>query len=146
MKDMLTGHNLQQHIAGPTHKHGHTIHWVISRENDDIQNSSFSSLLSDHHAILFELNLQKPALPHKSVTFCSYKRMDPNTFQSNILPSDLVQHPSESLDELSEQYDKILSDVNNKHAPLVTKTITVRLFTPWHSDEINEAKKVHRKY
>ena len=72
--------------------------------------------------------------------------MGPNKFQSDILTSDLVQHPSESLDELSEQYDKILSDINNKHASLVTKTITVRPFTPWYSDKINEDKKVCRKY
>ena len=45
-------------------------------------------------------------------------------------------------------YDTTLSDVLNKHAPLLIKTITVRPCVPcvlWLSDEINTAKQLRRK-
>ena len=147
MKAMLASYNLTQHIHDPTHKHGHTLDWIISRDDDNIiENSSVSSRLSDHHAILFQLNVKKPPLPRKMVTFRSYRNVDTDKFQSDIQSSDLLQNPATTLDQLCELYDKTLSDINDKHAPLKTKNMTIRPFTPWYTNEINEAKKLRRKY
>ena len=42
-------------------------------------------------------------------------------------------------------YDTTFSDVLDKHAPLIIKTITVRPCAPWFSDEIKTAKQLRRK-
>ena len=43
-------------------------------------------------------------------------------------------------------YDKILTEINDKHAPLKTRNITVKPFIPWYTNEINEEKTVRRKW
>lgn len=39
-------------------------------------------------------------------------------------------------------YDTTLSDVLDKHVPLIIKTITVSPCVPWFSDEIKKAKQL----
>ena len=107
-----------------------------------IKGSSMSSLLSDHHAVLFDLSLQKPALPRKMITSCSYKYVDNGAIQPDIFSSDLLQNPAVTLGYLCNQYDTTLLTVSDKHSPLKTKHITICPFTPWYSDEINDAKKL----
>ena len=50
-----------------------------------------------------------------------------------------------NLDELARCYNKTLADVLNRHAPLQTKTVTVRPLIPWFSAEIKASKKLRRK-
>ena len=71
--------------------------------------------------------------------------MDTEKFQSDILSSDLLESPATTLDELCDQYDNILSGIIDDHAPLRTQNITIRPFTPWYNDEINEAKKAKKE-
>ena len=63
--------------------------------------------------------------------------MDTNKFQSDtcILSSNLFQNPADNLDELCDQYDSIISSINDKHAPLKTRNVTIHPFTPWYNDK-----------
>ena len=46
--------------------------------------------------------------------------MDPDVFQSDIMSSDLMQSPDEMLDDLCEQYDRILTEmINMLHLRLI---------------------------
>ena len=61
LDDMLKSANLHQHVNDVTHIGGHTIDLVITKIDDNIVNNlSVGSLLSDHLAIHFNLNLGKP--------------------------------------------------------------------------------------
>jgi hypothetical protein len=147
MREMLQNHGLAQHINDPTHTSGHTLDWIITRELDNIVASSVvSSLLTDHHSIHFTLDTQKPALPRKQITFRSYKKLDLDALKSDILESSLVENPAILLDDLQKQYVITLKSLIDKHAPVKTKIITVRPLTLWYSEEINEAKKLRRKF
>ena len=50
-----------------------------------------------------------------------------------------------TLTELALLYDVTLSDVLEKHAPLVTKKIVVRSQVPWFTDSVRTGKRKKRK-
>ena len=56
--------------------------------------------------------------------------------------SDLKTKPEK---ELPKQYDTILQTILNKHAPLLTKTVSERPPTPWMTQEILKAKVRRRR-
>ena len=47
--------------------------------------------------------------------------------------------------DLSEEYNTSLKELLDRHAPLVTRPITVRPNTPWHSIELFHAKRKMRQ-
>ena len=47
--------------------------------------------------------------------------------------------------KLVDCYNTTLAGLHDRHAPLKTKTVTVRPQGPWHSEEIREAKRVRRR-
>ena len=146
MKDILEEYGLCQHINEQTHTSGHTLDWVITRSSDNIVNSSeVSSLISDHHAVHFTLNLEKPPLPTKHISYRCYKNINLDVIKQDLNESVLIKFPANSLDELLQQYNDTIVDIIDKHCPVKMKTVTVRPFTPWFSEEINNAKKLRRK-
>ena len=56
--------NLKQHVAVPTHRSCHILDLVISRKDAEAFKVDelvvMEKLISDHKAICFQLNLQKP--------------------------------------------------------------------------------------
>ena len=59
--------------------------------------------------------------------------------------SDLYLSPSLALEESVYQYNKVLSDLLEKHAPLKVMYTRMRPKAPWYSDTIITAKKLCRK-
>ena len=45
-------------------------------------------------------------------------------FQSDILNSNLIQNSADKLDELRDQFESILSSINDKHAHIKTSNVT----------------------
>ena len=61
LDDMLKSANLHRHVNDATHIGWHAIDFVITKMDDNIVNNlSVGSLLSDHFAIHFNLNVGKP--------------------------------------------------------------------------------------
>ena len=146
LKDMLSTFNMLQHVNDPTHSSGHTLDWVISRSDDDILSSVDVSVpLSDHHCINAILNLKKPPLPTKTITFWQYKKIDKERFLADLEESNLIKEPVDTLEELIDQYNSTLCDLLNKHAPLKTKNITIWPIVHWYSYETKSLKVIRRK-
>ena len=59
--------------------------------------------------------------------------------------SDLKTKPEKELPKLCKQYDTILQTILNKHAPLLTKSVSERPPTPWITQEIIKAKVRRRR-
>ena len=63
-KDLLSSFGLHQHVHEPTHKHGHCLDLLITRDTTSLlSNIEILPGLSDHCAVVCNINLQKPALP-----------------------------------------------------------------------------------
>ena len=61
------------------------------------------------------------------------------------MSSTLVTNSSSEIEAMAEQYQVILSNLLDQHAPLTTKTIKVRNMVPWYNDEIKHAKRTRRQ-
>ena len=144
--DLLDSTNLVQHVSEPTHRDGHIIDLVVTRQDDSIvQATSVLSMLSDHMAIHVHLNVSKPPRPTKTISFRKIRSIDQDCLADNILGSEIITHPATELDGMVHQYNTTLRALLDKHAPLKTKTFPVRQMIPWYSDEIEDAKQQRRK-
>ena len=104
------------------------------------------SLGSDHYGVLYCLSFPKPAKLRKEIKCRKLHTINPQAFLGDIMTSPLVLQPKVSLDDLSAQYNQVLTKLLDKHAPLKTCVITIRPYTPWYDEEIQEAKTERRKY
>ena len=70
-----------QHVDKPTHRSGHTLDLIITRQCDSVLESAPTTdyFLSDHCSILSDLKAEKPALPTKTVSYRKIKDIDRQT-------------------------------------------------------------------
>ena len=131
--DLLESMGMTQHVNAPTHRAGHTLDLMITREFDSMIHSEPSSdiFYSDHCMVLADLSLHKPALTVREVSCRKMKAIDRELFRRNLRASRLCRDPPESITDLVSCYNTTLSDLLDKHAPLFKKTITVRPRVPW---------------
>lgn len=54
----------------------------------------------------------------------------------DLQQSPVVTHPDDPLTALVEQYNSDLSQLLETHAPLRSRILTVRPFSPWYDDEL----------
>ena len=81
----------------------------------------------------------------KKVTFRKTKAINTTTFVADLSATKLCQHPPSELDKLVDCYNTTLADLLDHHAPLKTKTVTVRPQVPWYSEEVRVAKRERRR-
>ena len=96
--------------------------------------------VSDHSAIKAYLKIKKSAYSRKNDTFSNHNKIDIESFKQDLERSDLISSPNEILDGLVKQYNNVLLELINKHAPLKTIQITDRPKVPWINSEFKEAK------
>ncbi len=147
LDDLLTSFGLIQSISGPTHRNGHTLDLLITRQNDSILNGqpTIDSYLSDHWSLLFDVTLRKPAPVIKTSSFRKIKSIHMEDLRSDLSQSDIICNPPEDLHALVDCYNTCLSSLLDKHAPVITKEVPVKDRQPWYSDEIRDAKRCRRK-
>ncbi|CAB4021807.1 Hypothetical predicted protein, partial [Paramuricea clavata] len=145
--DLLSSMGLQQHINFPTHTSGNTLDLLVTRtlDSDIIKEIQPDIYFSDHCSILFSINISKPRLSRKKVTFRKTKAINTTTFVADLSATKLCQHPPSELDKLVDCYNTTLTDLLDHHAPLKTKTVTVRPQVPWYSEEVRVAKRERRR-
>jgi hypothetical protein len=64
---------------------------------------------------------------------------------ADLSATKLCQHPPSELDMLVDCYNTTLADLLDNHAPLKTKTVTVRPQVAWYSEEVRVAKRERRR-
>ena len=146
-KSLIHCLNLEQHVSGPTHKKGHTLDLVLTRSDELFISDLYvqAPIISDHSGISFSLPMEK-SLPEKQTrTYRCLKDIDVDAFEKDILQSSLHTSPAEDVNDLVNQYNTVLTELLDKHAPPKTKLVTVRARAPWFNEEILSAKRDRRK-
>ena len=93
--DLLECMGLTQHVITLTHRCGHTLDLIITRDLDSlVQTSPISdSFLSDHCTFLSELTLRMPATTVEEVCYRKTKAIDIESFKDDLRKSRLSQDP-----------------------------------------------------
>ena len=143
--ELLKCHGMVQHVTEPTHKDGHLLDLIITREQTCVTDVVISDMIADHNAVHWNINVLKPPCTRELRTYRKIKAIDPMAFSEDICKSEVWQHPDTSLDGLIRQYNNVLSTLLDKHAPVKTKLLTVRPAAPWIGDSVISARKIRRQ-
>ena len=143
---------MEQHVRGSTHVAVHTLDVSITRDTDTIVSNievndpglsdSDGKISRDHFAVIFHIRAEKPAPIWKTVAYRKLRSIDIESFRnhlqsleiinSNVIISDVEEHV--------ESFNNSLASLVDKHAPLLTKQVTLRPTGPWYNEELHEAK------
>ncbi len=148
-RDLLDSADLLQHVTEPTHSDGNTLDLVISSKSDNIISNVtvYNCLPPRHQAVTCRLDISRPETSKHTFIVRNYRGIDFDKFTADILKSSLYSNlnSDDNLDHLAEQYDTILRDIVDKHAPEETREITLRPNAPWFSPELQAAKQKKRQ-
>ena len=124
--DLLSSINLVQHVEEPTHRNGHTLDILISRDPEFVQNVIVDWAISDHFSVLCNLPLGKPPPERKFVKFRKYHDIDMTSFRNELRDKLTASNYSDSLKSAVSVYDNVLKELLDKYAPLQERFITLR--------------------
>ena len=134
--------NLRVHqlIKVLTHRRSHTLDWLTTNSVTDVLNLTVvDMLLSDHFVISFDLLLRKSVREKKKIISRNIRAIGMYVFRTDVhnLLGSATQ--SNSTDPLG-VYNTCLRQLLDRHAPLVTRTVTDRMSAPWMTLEIKQVK------
>ena len=95
--------------------------------------------LPDHKTVFGSLSSRKPGHAKQQVRSRDLRQIDPTRFQTDVsqVASSLAECPDS---ELLVKFNAALRNVLDRHAPLVTRTVTARPSVPWITEEVKAAK------
>ena len=79
------------------------------------------------------------------VTTPKLNKIDVDAFRLDILNSLPYTSPESDLDLSAAQYDFVLNNLKDKHAPIITRTIKCWPNAPWYDDDLREMKRESRR-
>ena len=149
---LLDSYGLQQHVEQATHKSNHTLDVVITKINEiPVHNLDvIDHLISDHKAISFYLDTQRPPLPKKTIVYRSISKIDSIELVTDIQSNDCLNGNAlkdiTDCEQCVQMYNEAARSVLDKHAPEKTKTVTVRPKSEWYNQEVDTARKEKRQF
>ncbi len=92
---------------------------LITKSNEDDVSSVYLSIpnTSDHSALHFKLACAKPAFERNILTYRNFKAIDTESFREDLLQSSLFSSREKTVSNLVNQYQDVLSQLLDKHAP-----------------------------
>lgn len=143
---LVDSFDLRQHVSNASHVGGHTLDLVMSRSTDNsIIDCFVSDFVSDHRAVHWCAKAHRPLRPVKKVVFRKLKSIDFSSFCSDLSALPLLTFPAGDCESALLQYNTGLASVLNSHAPLITRSFTVRPDNPWDNEEIHCARRHVRR-
>ena len=86
----------------------------------------------------------KPSRLKRHITYRKQSPINNNIFAADLRSFNLNADEADPVVLLA-AYDICLRTIIDAHAPLVSRTITVRPTTPWHTNDLTEAKRALRR-
>ena len=145
---LINSFDLIQKVNFHTHIHGHTLHQVLTKSNNDnISNVHTTDAFSDHLSVSFSLNfLTLRSQNNATVSFRKNHKIDKEKMKADLLASELISNTSKESDTLYKQYHSTLSTLIDKHAPLHTKHTKAKYIPGWVNDTVIAAKEAKRLF
>ena len=148
-KDLLTSLGLLQHVTFSTHINNHTLDLIICNDSDllKITNLSAEFFLSDHCFVCCDVNIPPPPIKVDTITYRKLNSINQDHFIQDLqtAANSFLGINSTCVDSLSTLYYKTFSSILDKHAPLKSKTISIRKQVPWFDSTALNLKRKKRK-
>ena len=148
--DLLESLSIIQHVHAPTYIDGHTIDLILTPSgNHGIISTKTTLLLSDHLWVECLVDMEKPVVPRKTITYRKYKAINKSAFCSDIASSlpTAISSGKQTPTELANHYNVVLTKLTEKHAPLQTCRTADRPLVPWYNmGRFIKAKQIRRQY
>ena len=148
--ELLEVNNLNNHVSSPTHLLGHTLDLILSPAETsyvkDVVSLPIDSNISDHALLVFDLEMERPRAVKKSITFRSYRNVDLDIISREITSSLVVENvPNPTAENLTVHHNESLALLEEKHFPLMTKQILVKVDSPWYDHSVSSLRKQRRR-
>ncbi len=142
--DMMGLHQL---VNEPTHKDGHNLGHIITRQCEfDFGKDVYVDLqISDHYVLSFRGEIEKPAPEQKIIAFNKTRSIDTESFMNDVRGRGAKLGACYNIEDRVDQYNNILSQLLYEYAPEKHHTVTIQHQTPWYSKVFHEGKITHRK-
>ena len=101
--------------------------------------------LSGHSSITFTLHTSRTPRPVKTVSFRSFKPLDKEVFKVDLLSSSLFTHSSQCPADLLEDFNRVMTDLLDKHAPWKHRSLTIRPYAPWYTADVQKLRTEKRR-
>ena len=143
---LLESFGYVQHVTGQTHAAGHTLDLVITRSETDISGVHTGDMISDHALICFTLNVKhSPVDVQQWTTSRAWRRLSRDDFASDLAASELCSNLDAlsdlSVDDLAKLYRDVLTDLLDRHCPIVTVRRKTKQKTPWFDADCRAARR-----
>lgn len=100
---------------------------------------------SDHFPILYSLNISRPpSSPVSKHLTRAIHSINVERFARDDISSRLITHPPSNLSDLIDCYNSTLTNLLDKHAPLISKIIRSKPSQPWFTPALNKLKSAKR--
>ena len=149
--NMLQTYGLVQLVNKATHQGNHTLDVVITRRIespiDDV--TVYDPLLSDHKAIAFTLDTQRPPLPKKELVYRHLKKINIDRFRDDIktntyLNGDFLRDETDCA-TCVQVFNDAARSLLDQHAPEKKKIVTVRPKVEWYTESVDRARREKRR-
>ena len=101
---------------------------------------------SDHFAVISPLAMEKPKPSKLTMKYRKLRCINMEIFRSDILDSSLyATNKTCDVNALITQYNSIMRNLIDKHAPECTQTMTLRANAQWYDDKLRVMKRYKRQ-
>jgi len=141
--------NFTQIVHGPTHRDGHTLDWIVTKENDSIivPHTITKLNVSDHFYIDCTLNLHKTHDIKTTFISRNYRSINHEAFDKDLAAKfdNILTMGLTDFDSLVKCYNQACIEVLDAHAPSTVRVRTIRRKPLWFNEAVEDARRERRR-
>ena len=145
---ILNSFSFTQIVRGPIHKAGHTLDWIVIKENYSIiEPHTITELhVSDHFYIDYRLDLLKPRDVKTTYISCNYRSINSEAFERDLASKldNILSQDYTDIDNLVRCYNQTCTEVLDAHAPPIVRPRTIRRKPLWFNEAVEDARRVRQ--
>ena len=109
---------------------------IVAEDSDIISDTHQGSLFSDHYIVHYTLTTPSKLTELKRISYRKTKDINVDHLEIKINQALPTNHDYNSSDTIVHNYNKALTKVMDKLAPVKTKTVSDKLKLPWFHDNL----------
>lgn len=144
--ELMSLHDLKQHVLVSTHEAGHTLDLIFTRTNSEVIALSSIEIgdgLADHAALRFSLTIAKPRTAVAYVMTRNLKKVVSDAFWTDfwVTFTRTSPHMIQNVDDMVKHFNETATQTLEMHAPLRRIRAKIRGQAPWYNPTLRKLKR-----